>query len=197
MEWLRKKFVYIVGLIIVLVVVATYFFFYKTNSNNPRVLETLNTNIVATAVIAVFFGLTLYHLEAKRGTHERRLEQRLELRERSLKCYELVKVLKSKIIISKIFGNSDDDYKDATTDFEQIKSYFVVLQKVYKKLPGDVALADKIEKLIEFYNGWEKYFLLEEPEDLEKFKKTIRDAEGYLDCLSKALLEYISSLQLE
>lgn len=195
MEWLRKKFVYIVGLIIVLVVVATYFFFYNTNSDNPRILETLNTDIVATAIIAVLFGLVLYHLESKRGTNKRRLEQRLELRNRSLECYEAVKILKIKIIISKMLG--DHDYKDIAINFEQIKSYFTVLQKVYKRLPGDVALVDKLEKLIEFYNGWEKYFLLERPEDLEKFKNSIRDAEGYLDCLSKALLEYISSLQLE
>lgn len=92
-EFLRKKLAYLIPALITVCVGIIYFFFYETVSANTRVLETLNTNIVAALVTAVIFGLFLYHLESIRGVNERRLLQRLELRKRALECFEEVNKL--------------------------------------------------------------------------------------------------------
>lgn len=194
-EFLRKKLAYLIPALITVCVGIIYFFFYETASANTRALETLNTNIVAALVTAVIFGLFLYHLESIRGVNERRLLQRLELRKRALECFEEI----NKLIIKVRFYKTLDSYNIAEirVGFDQMANFFVELQEIYKELPGVIPNLKDVDELDSFYQGWDKYFSFEKPEDLERFKKSVGDAEGYLVCLKKALLKFTSTLQLE
>jgi len=197
-EFIRKSLAYIGPIMIAFIIFLIYFFLYDVSSENLKILEILNLSVITTLLVTVVIALYLYHLESKRGRDERRLEQRLELRNRSLECYNIVKSLKIKIITYKA-SNDCHNLEDIAITSGQIKSYFTMLQEVYKELPGKVVLAKELETLFESYDEdkWKMYFLLERADDLERFKKSIQDAEGYLDCLGKALLKYSLSLQLE
>ena len=158
-------------------------------------LETLITNIVAGLLTAATVGIFLHKLESSRRTGERRLQQRLELRKRALWCFEEINKLIVKI---RFYKTSESyDYKDIRVSFDQMANFFVELQEIYKKIPGAIPNIEALDKLDRFYQGWDRYFSFEKPEDLENYKKAVKDSEGYLTCLKKALIEFIDTLQLE
>lgn len=192
-EFLRKKLAYIIPFLITLGIIVIYFFFYEIISANTKIRETLNTHV--TIIAAVLFGLYLYHLESRRGLNERRLLQRLELRKRALECFEEI----NELIIKIRFYKTPDGYDIAEirVSFDQMANFFVELQKIYRDLPGVIPNPKDVDELDSFYQGWDKYFSFEIPEDLGKLKKSVGDAEGYLVCLKKALLKFTNTLQLE
>ena len=198
MEFIRKKFVYIAWGVVLLFIAIIYFFFYFANQVDniwTRILETLNLNLVSTFLVAVVFGLSLYHIESKRGFGRNVLLQRMELRKRSLECLEEI----NKLIVKIRFYNTSDNYdaSDVRISFEKITSFFNELKYIYKDLKDVVPDKKDVDNLYDYYQGWEKYFLFEKPDDLENYKKSIREAEGYLTCLKKRLMEFAKTLQPE
>jgi len=195
-EFFRKNKEWIFALLAIAVIVIVYFLFYVPKGNDFRMfLETLNTNIVAGLLTAVIVGIYLHKLESSRRTGDRRLQQRLELRKRALECFEEINKLIVKI---RFYKTSESyDYKDIRISFDQMANFFIELQEIYKKIPGAIPSVSALDKLDRFYQGWNKYFSFEKPEDLENYKKSVKDAEGYLICLKKALIGFIETLQLE
>ncbi len=196
-EFLRKKFPYIIGIALCLIVFLTYLFFYNSSSdsNLNKILKTLNNSFVSTLIVAVIFGLFLYHLESKRGREERRLQQRLELRKRAVDCFEEI----NKLIIKIRFYKTSDSYNltDISISFDQVANFFLEVQQIYKKLNKVIPNIEDIDKLDGYYQGWDKYFLFQKSEDLERLKKYVGDSEGYLECLKKTLINFIRTLELE
>lgn len=195
-EFFRKNREWILALLVIIIVGAVYFLFYVPNDSNfGMFLETLNTNIIAGLLTAIIVGVFLYKLESGRRTGERRLQQRLELRKRALECFEEINKLIVKI---RFYKTSESyDHKDIRISFDQMANFFVELQEIYKKIPGAIPNMEALDRLDRFYQGWDKYFSFEKPEDLENYKKVVKDAEGYLVCLKKSLIEFIGTLQLE
>lgn len=195
-EFFRKNKEWIQALFVIVSIGVIYFFFYVPDGNKARmVLETLNTNIVAALLTAVGVGVFLHKLESSRRIGERRLLQRVEIRKRALECFEEI----NKLIVKIRFYKTPEsyDYKDIRISFDQMANFFVELEEIYKKIPGAIPNTKAVEKLDKFYQGWSKYFSFEKPEDLESYKKSVKDAEEYLACLKKTLIEFIETLQLE
>lgn len=195
-EFFRKNKEFIWISLVTIVVGIIYFFFYVPNNDiATMLLYTLNTNIVAALLTAVGVGIFLHKLESGRRIGERRLLQRVELRKRALECFEEI----NKLIIKIRFYKTPEsyDHKDIRVSFDQMANFFVELREVYQKIPGAIPKMETVDKLDKFYQGWNKYFSFEKPEDLESFKKSVKDAEEYLACLKKALIEFIETLQLE
>jgi len=195
-EFFRKNKEFVWASLVIIVVAIVYFFLYVPDDNGINMfLEALNTNIVAALLTAVGVGIFLHKLESSRRTGERRLLQRVELRKRALECFEEI----NKLIIKIRFYKTPEgyDYKDIRASFDQMANFFVELQEIYKKIPGAIPKMEAADRLDKFYQGWNKYFSFEKPEDLENYKKSVKDAEEYLTCLKKALIEFIETLQLE
>jgi len=192
-EFLRKKLAYIIPSLITFVILIIYFLLYDIISTNVRIRETLNIN--GSIVAVILFGLYLYYLESKRGRDERRLLQRLELRKRALECFEEINKL---IIKTRLYKTTDSyDVAEIRVSFDQMANFFVELREIYKELPGVIPNLKDADGLDSFYQGWDKYFSFEKPDDLNKLRKSINDAEGYLICLKKALIKFTRTLQLE
>ncbi|PIQ66567.1 MAG: hypothetical protein COV96_00770 [Candidatus Zambryskibacteria bacterium CG11_big_fil_rev_8_21_14_0_20_42_18] len=194
-EFYSKKSTYIFG-VIVIIIFFLYFYLYPNNQANTlvKILETLDLNIV-TSVIVVGFGLFLYHLESKRGFNERLLLQRLELRKRSLECFEEINTL----IIKIRFYNTSVGYdiSDIRISFDKIANFFYELQNIYKNLSRVVPNKNDIEKLDNYYQGWQKYFTFSGESDLKQYEESVKNAEHYLVCLKKALMEFTKTLQFK
>lgn len=194
-------------LLVIFGVVMIYLFLYDIPGRNShdtgilqKILDTFNTEIVSALSVGVGFGVFFHKLESNRLRSERKLFQRVELRNRALECFEEI----NKIIVKIRFHDAIEDYDhvDIRVDFDQMANFFIELQEIYKNIPGAIPQMEAVDKLSTIYHGWNKYglneyFEFKKPKDVESHKKIVSDAEKYLNSLKEALVEFIYTLQLE